>query len=232
MLGISAASYFGADTQSSINLNFANFSFGLDPETSSAFQLAMCRMASNIVVMFPAVDTLSVFPLIANTLGNNLLAASGPGFLRWITRRLVKLNVKSYPKYSKDSSGGGVDEEEEEDEKKSLMKLSAKIATILWRLVASIPPLFVSFWANDLSFSLLLAGVAGLYVAFFAPSMLQLVSCRREKMLISNGDGRVNAVNTFLPLYLGDPMAYGVILFAMFALWVILVQIRDALDGM
>jgi len=226
LLGISAASYFGADTQSSINLNFANFTFGLKPETSSNLQLAICRVASSIVVMFPAVDTLSVFPLIANTLGNNLLAASSPGFLRWIKKRLIELKVPS----SKYTGRGGGGDGGRGDEAKSVMKLSAKIATIFWRLVASIPPLFVSFWANDLSFSLLLAGVAGIYVAFFAPSMLQLVSRRREKRrMLRRGE---EIVKTCLPWYLGNTMAYGVIVFATFALCIVLVQIRDAWKAM
>ncbi len=54
--------------------------------TSLIFRILIC-----IVVVFPALDTLSVFPLICNTLGNSLHAAF-PSFLSapWLRQRLPR----------------------------------------------------------------------------------------------------------------------------------------------
>ena len=134
LLGVTAASFFGPDTHPSVNLNFANFNFGFGPSAPPILQ-EVGHVASTIVVMFPALDTLSVFPLIANTLGNNLLATSSPSLVRKI-RTYMKLNgYKQSPTLN-----------------------PVRLATIFWRLVAAFPPLIVSFYANDLSVSMLFAG--------------------------------------------------------------------------
>lgn len=189
-----------------MNLNFANFTFGLNPDETSRLVLSMLKIASNVVVMFPALDTISVFPLIANTLGNNLLAASGPAFLKWIAHHMI----------SPPRNYSGVADLPPEVRKR-LVQRASKIATIFWRLVAAFPPLIGSLWASDLSFSLLLAGVAGLYVAFFAPSLLQLSSSRMFK-----------EETIFSGWYSGPILAYSVLLFGTVALGVVLLQIHDA----
>ena len=218
LLGTSAASYFGANTLSSVNLNFSGFTFGLDTNDASQLTLTLLKAASSVVVMFPALDTISVFPLIANTLGNNLLRASGPAFLKWIahhipTQRPSWTTIRRYrPRRSSSFH------ELPPHIRRELVQRASKIATTFWRLVAAIPPLIGSLWATDLSFSLLLAGVAGIYVAFFAPSLLQLSSSRLEK------DPTI-----FSGWYSGPLHAYPVLVFATFSLGVVLLQIRDAL---
>lgn len=219
LLGTTAASYFGSNTLSSVNLNFSNFTFGLHADDVSNFTLTMLKAASSIVVMFPALDTISVFPLIANTLGNNLLSSSGAPFVKVIAhhlpthrlswtmfrRRLYRRSTNSFHDLPSQV-------------RKELVQRASKIATIIWRLVAALPPLFCSLWATNLSFSLLLAGVAGIYVAFFAPSLLQLVSCRlRPEPTIFSG------------WYSKPFLAYPVLLFATFSLGVVIKQIWDAI---
>jgi hypothetical protein len=78
-----------------------------------------------------------------------------------------------------------------------------------------------SLWATDLSFSLLLAGLAGLYLAFFAPSLLQLQSVKldRETTVCSGW-------------YSWTGWAYPTLAFAAIALVVILIQIQDAWEAM
>lgn len=71
-IGSTCVYYFGEDTNESINLNFVNYTWGLS-STSSFFGLA--KFFSMLIVLFPVLDTLSVFPLIANTLASNLSAA-------------------------------------------------------------------------------------------------------------------------------------------------------------
>eukprot|EP00457_Paulinella_chromatophora_P003489 gb/GEZN01003497.1/.p1 GENE.gb/GEZN01003497.1/~~gb/GEZN01003497.1/.p1 ORF type:complete len:618 (-),score=82.41 gb/GEZN01003497.1/:142-1995(-) len=66
-LGISCAMYFGPRlVEKSVNLNFASFSWGLTGDIPMWVLLIQA-----LIVLFPAMDTFSVFPLIAVTLGNN-----------------------------------------------------------------------------------------------------------------------------------------------------------------
>jgi len=240
ILGMSAASYFGADTKSSVNLNFANFTFGLNPRTTPKLILSLCRFASSVVVMFPALDTLSVFPLIANTLGSNLLSASGPGFVRWIVRklplwqRMTRVFSISWWRSSSARKDNDTSTTKANAEKRRLFKSASRIATMFWRLVAALPPLLGSIWATDLSFSFLLAGVAGVYVAFFAPSLMQLASCRRQRILFEQQHDsgvkkeKVSLQNEYTGWYSRTALTFPVLAFATFALGVVLSQIRDA----
>jgi len=207
LLGTSAASYFGADTKSSVNLNFANFSLGFREETTPRWGLKLLQIASSIVVIFPALDTISVFPLIANTLVNNLYAATGPSFLKWMARHLALLPRSRTRRYS---DLGLAD-------RKALLEEASRISTMIWRMAAAIPPLIGSIWATDLSFSLLLSGIAGLYVAFFAPALLQLKS--RDHTI-------------FTGWYSPTVWTYPVLGFALFALCVVASQIDDAWRSM
>ena len=224
VLGVTAASYFGADTRSSVNLNFSDLSYGMNPETSPGWVLTCARIASNVVVMFPALDTLSVFPLIANTLGSNLLATSSPGFVKWVlawiykckkvnpssgtlsvVRQLVGRN-QVHESDITDRRSGNI------EDKSKMMERAFRISTVFWRVVAAFPPLVASIWADDLSFSLLLSGFAGLYVAFFAPSLLQL-KC---------------ADNVYSGWHSQKKLVYLVLGFATFSLGMLSIQTRDA----
>jgi hypothetical protein len=145
-IGCCCAYYFGEETKQSINLNFVDFTWGMDTNDKSNSSLVrrLVSLCSLIVVVFPALDTLSVFPLIANTLGNNLYAA-----------------VPKTKKYLKKFKFFGSD--------KTQIQLTAKI---LWRLVASVPPIIVSSVITELSFSLQLAGICGIVVALVTPALL------------------------------------------------------------
>ncbi|ETV66525.1 hypothetical protein H257_17087 [Aphanomyces astaci] len=91
-LSLSCCYYFGPKISSSVNLNWASFSWGVDGDVP-----LWGRFLSFLVVLFPALDTLSVFPLIAITLGDNL-AASLKGRLVWLShKRLICRLVASLP---------------------------------------------------------------------------------------------------------------------------------------
>jgi phosphotransferase system glucose/maltose/N-acetylglucosamine-specific IIC component len=109
---------------------------------------------SFIIVIFPALDTLSIFPLICNTLGNNLHSCFPES----------KFIVKIF------SSGG------EEMNRKVLYKRTS----IMWRLISSIPPIIISLFVTDLSLSLQLAGICGIIVSLIIPALLQRYS--KEKL--------------------------------------------------
>lgn len=98
------------------------------------------------------------------------------------------------------------------------VETASKAATIFWRLVAALPPLLGSLVATDLSFSFLLAGVAGIYVAFFAPSLLQLESSRQ-----------IAGTTIYTGWYSPAILCYPVLLLASIALGIVLLQISDAL---
>jgi len=84
VIGVLVANYFGDDTLASANINWVDYSAG---------SAAWTDVVSYFVVIFPAMDVLSVFPLCAITLGNNLCAAchgdraqevlEGPRKLSW-----------------------------------------------------------------------------------------------------------------------------------------------------
>jgi hypothetical protein len=218
LLGTSAASYFGAETRSSINLNFADFTFGLEPSSLSPWLLVLLQILSKIVVIFPALDTISVFPLIANTLGNNLYASTGPSSIKSLAKHIVEwkarlqeknFSIKQHPNERYNSL--------QVNERKQVLELSSKVASIFWRLVAAIPPLLGSMLATDLSSSFLLAGIAGIHVAFLAPSMLQLKSRRVA-----------NQKTLYTGWYSNPHLCYPVLAFSTFSFCVVLMQIRDA----
>ena len=211
MLGVAASSYFGAETQSSVNLNFNGFYYGLDPDTASKFQLFMCSAFSNIVVLFPALDTLSVFPLIANTLGNNL-AASSPKLIALIADHL------------KNREGQRELEARDRSEKSKRRTRAQNLTVMLWRVVAALPPIIFSVFASDLALSLQLAGVCGLYVAFVCPSLLQIES--RKSVTRVLGEDNVETIYSGWHSAIG--WCYVVLAFAAFSLVVVVQQIVEA----
>lgn len=70
LLGICVCVYFGANTQQSSNLNWQTFK-GLQPHGETPFY---AWVISFFVVLFPAADVASAYPLNAFTLGNTLMS--------------------------------------------------------------------------------------------------------------------------------------------------------------
>jgi len=138
--------YFGNDLQQSVNLNFIDFTWGVGDNDDNAYSTkrVLISIVSMIVVLFPALDTLSVFPLIANTLGNNL-NASFPGVTN-LVRHSGWVKEHGYVR---------------------------RVTLIMWRLVAAIPPIIASIYVSDLIFSLQVAGLCGIVVALVTPALLQ-----------------------------------------------------------
>lgn len=204
---------------------------GLDPNTTSPILIQMVRVAASIVVVFPALDTISVFPLIANTLGNNLYATTvKPKAIKWgaqslhlcrelfflrIRQSVSRVNGTQFRQITRSCSFHQLPS----DDRKYLVALASKCATVFWRLIAALPPLIGSLFAADLSFSLQLAGVAGVYVAFFAPSLMQLRSVWQDPS---------NAGTVFHGWYSPTTLCYPVLAFASFSLAVVVYQIRDS----
>jgi len=138
--------YFGSDLQQSVNLNFVDFTWGVGDNDDDPYSTkrVLISIVSMIVVLFPALDTLSVFPLIANTLGNNLNSAF-PG-MSGLVRHSGWVKEHGYVR---------------------------RVTLIMWRLVAAIPPIVASVFVSDLIFSLQVAGLCGIVVALVTPALLQ-----------------------------------------------------------
>ena len=67
VLGVTMALYFGSAILPSSNLNFVNFNFGMGEPSSM-----VATLMSYVIVLFPVVGSISVYPLITITLSNNL----------------------------------------------------------------------------------------------------------------------------------------------------------------
>ncbi|OQR91845.1 transmembrane protein [Achlya hypogyna] len=167
-LGLSCCYYFGDSISSSVNLNWAHFTWGLSPVPV----WAKCLTA--LVVLFPALDTLSVFPLIAITLGDNLAVSLRQCCSFW----------------------------------------TLKQQRVVCRLVAALPPLVIAVLVTDLSITLQISGVFGVYVAFIAPALLQWAA-RREDPRDNMYSGRFS----------GDPYIYLVLAFGLVAFCILSFQI-------
>ena len=106
------------------------------------------------------------------------------------------------------------------------MKRADRIAVVFWRLVAALPPLVGSLFATDLSFSLLLSSVAGVYVAFIAPSLLQLASSNVGEQQPQHEP--VTSIYLFQGWWSARWLPYPVLAFATFSLGTVLIQILNA----
>ncbi|GMF62991.1 unnamed protein product [Phytophthora fragariaefolia] len=87
-----------------------------------------------------------------------------------------------------------------------------------WKLVcrfgASLPPLLISMFVSDLSVTLQISGLMGIYVAFFAPALLQLQASREFP-----------TSNIYSGKFSGVGYVYGVLIFGTMALIVLLYQL-------
>ena len=172
-LGSVCSLYFGPKLATSVNLNWAEFTWGRN-ESMSLVPIWL-KLLSMVVVVFPALDTLSVFPLISVTLSDNMAAVIPK---RW-TRRGRKSSWK-----------------------------------LLCRFGAALPPLLISMFVSDLSVTLQISGMMGIYVAFFAPALLQLYACRE-----------VTHKNVYSGMFSGTACVVGVLVFGMLALLILLYQL-------
>lgn len=142
-LGAFVSAYFGDAVLPSCNLNWERFAWPWVGEGTSA-------VLSSAVILFPALNTLTVFPLIAITLGNNL-ACYFP--------HLKRLPVGANPLLARTTR--------------------KRLHTMTWRLVAALPPIGLSLLISDLSMTMQLAGLCGIVVAYVVPAVLQLRSRER-----------------------------------------------------
>lgn len=172
--GCACVAFFGEATSQSVNLNFAGFYWGVDDD--NVFAKPVLGALAMIVVLFPALDTLSVFPLIANTLGSSLHAALPTLPVGHIVMPFLSLLPVSLTLANGEASKQQRPTLSPESEGRAALH---RATLLFWKLCASVPPILLSLFVQDLSFTLQLAGICGILVALIAPALLQKVSSER-----------------------------------------------------
>ena len=163
-IGVAACWHLGDEIQQSINLNFVGFKWGLPKDSRLA---GAADALSTLVVIFPVLDTISIFPLIANTLGSNLHAAF-PKLLNALAMYLIPF-VKLFMTFN----------EGNDSRLDAHTVAERRTRDVLWRFIAAIPPIVASLVVTDLSLTLQVAGICGVFVALVIPSLLHIAVIRR-----------------------------------------------------
>eukprot|EP01084_Bolivina_argentea_P054183 99392_1 len=127
ILGASMAYKFGDNIESSCNMNFSGW---VPPEPIPHW---LGNVVSTLILIFPAIDVLSAYPLQSITLGENLLSVFG---------KVFKL----------DRSNGGV--------------------VVIFRLLASTPPLIGAAIYRNFGTVVDIAGLAAYIMVFCIPAIL------------------------------------------------------------
>lgn len=178
LTGCICVAYFGDRLSQSVNLDFVGFTWGLSRDDGKeTVTLIIVQALAMIVVLFPALDTLSVFPLIAITLGNNLHAAC-PQVTHYLFGHLSATSEDAAP--SSTTTTVGTPTTTHVVHKNSPRK---RYATVFWRLVAAIPPVLCSLEVRHLVVSLQIAGLCGILVALVFPALLHRHAQERSAML-------------------------------------------------
>lgn len=178
LTGCICVAYFGDRLSQSVNLDFVGFTWGLSRDDGKeTVTLILVQALAMIVVLFPALDTLSVFPLIAITLGNNLHAAC-PQVTHYLFGHLSATSEDAAP--SSTTTTVGTPTTTHVVHKNSPRK---RYATVFWRLVAAIPPVLCSLEVRHLVVSLQIAGLCGILVALVFPALLHRHAQERSAML-------------------------------------------------
>jgi amino acid permease len=221
--GVTCVYYFGPLVNQAINLNFVGFDWGAG-QIHFLGHVCIKAMAMT-VVLFPALDTLSVFPLIANTLGNNFHAAFPHA------HKHVSKNMKACLSASMiDAIVKATSSSEYMSPREAMQQLTAR----LWRLAAAVPPIVLSMFIANLSLTLQVAGVCGILVALVTPALLQMYSLEQlcdVPCKISGTPRLYIQQNPYATVFSQVEYTYAVLCLATFALWVCCYQIVAAVAG-
>ena len=164
-VGVIVSLYFGDNMKHSSNLCWASYVGDASASNHSWIMKFVAATASKFIVLFPAVDVASAFPLNAITLGNNLQSLSlfqfcGVGKSSRITSSTVGDHVTT-----NDTS-------------------STSRTRYFYRAFASIPPIIGAFFVKDLGKITNYTGLCGFAIAFVFPPLLAMAS---EKYMVMHG---------------------------------------------
>lgn len=190
-LGLVVALGFGNHIHSQANLNWQNYVGCNAPgETKANFFAAFVRF---IILIFPALDVLSAFPLNAVTLGNGLVGAFFGDSAKYVLNpelEVPQIVQSQLPTYASTPR-------------------KRKYALTSFRLLAAVPPLIaVTISARvgvNLETILKYTGLVGVGIAFAIPSLLRLhswIHTRRVFSLLS----KEGAMESTLGSSASDPL--------------------------
>eukprot|EP00163_Fabomonas_tropica_P032758 TRINITY_DN8353_c0_g2_i1.p1 TRINITY_DN8353_c0_g2~~TRINITY_DN8353_c0_g2_i1.p1 ORF type:complete len:307 (-),score=51.61 TRINITY_DN8353_c0_g2_i1:10-903(-) len=143
-VGALSAIFFGRHTEPLVTLNWQNFTGrggGWAKIPAGQHRPWYATVIQFIVMMFPVLDVISVFPLVGITLGNNLLATCPSAWSERLTEAWGSSVVK-----------------------------------ILFRGLATVPPIIVGGTVNQLDRIFSITGLFGFWLQIFIPCILQLWS--------------------------------------------------------
>jgi hypothetical protein len=270
-IGIICTIYFKSFINQAINLNFVNYYWGLSPPSppelggdgpsgaspgdggdgnegmsskyiSQYLFFLFIKFLSMLIVLFPALDTLSVFPLIANTLGNNFHAAFPKGYkqtskyLQYLPHSMIEILLKSSATSSSSSSARELISITPTAYSPTNSYLTRRLTLRLWRLFVAFPPVIISMYVTNLSLTLQFAGTCGVIVALVIPALLQYYSLHEVPDIPSminqrkyNPSGVYFEPNPYSGRFSHLSYVYLVLLIAFGALIVCIIQIITSL---
>jgi hypothetical protein len=150
-IGVSVALVFGSDIRSSCNLLWGAYTMG---GASSPVLVLMAKAVSAYVVLFPALDCLSAYPLMAIMLGNSIFVCFSA------RKRYVHNSQQASPPSSPAANGNTV---------------------IFCRLLAAVPPIIGAVFISNPGAITNYTGISGIIIGFVFPPLLSMQS---EKYLL------------------------------------------------
>lgn len=150
-IGISVALLFGSHIRASCNLLWGSYTMG---GVTSPVLVLCARIISTYVVLFPALDCLSAYPLMAIMLGNSLHVC-------FAGQKMVTLQ------HEKEE---GVD-----------ARAHARKTLVIYRLLAAIPPIIGAVFVSNPGAITNYTGISGIIIGFVFPPLLSIAS---EKHLL------------------------------------------------
>ena len=139
-MGSILSSFFGGNIPSSSNLAWLEF-YG-----QGGMYMIISRLISYFIVLFPALDVASAYPLNAITLGNSMITTfkNNNIYLPFMSRKLRKKELR-----------------------------------ILFRVLASSPPFFVTIFCSNFESIVSFSGLVGFLIAMVIPALLAHASKKR-----------------------------------------------------
>lgn len=181
-LAIIVSTYFRDTVNTQCNLNWKDYVGCAASDAGAESASGWAKAARFFVLIFPAIDVLSGFPLNAITLGNNLLAAvmGLPAPMmesdeRWVDTVCPAACRRRGQRYS--AVEGDVAAEEAARVRRRQFRLK-----LLFRLLAAVPPLVGAFFISDLGKILDFTGLFAIPIATLVPCILwhgSRVRCQR-----------------------------------------------------
>jgi len=200
LIGWIDAWYFGNGIYESCNLNWKGYHGGTgrfvlqegdEERAASGYWVdvaAWAQFISFFVVVFPALDVLSAFPINAFILGNSMrdmmimMTRNNKNDTRTTNQEANNCNHtdnNGNNNYNNDDDNTTL--HSGDNEQPQLVVVPNKQMTIFYRAMAAIPPIIGAFFVRDLGIVTDYSGLTGLAIAFCFPPLLYIASDYKMK---------------------------------------------------